>query len=629
MLNLVLLLILFPFAVAALLAVAGGRENVRGFLVKVAAAVMALAALAFLGTNLHAGAQFFPLHEPLVEKAVVGADILLTLVLLIIALRGRQVLVLALVLGQAALVGLAEFGGDHPAHVADPLFLDSFSVIMAHIVGVIGGLICLHAVGYMRIFNEHHPELAPKARWFFVTVFVFLGAMFGLVFSNHLGWMFLFWEITTVCSFILIGYEQTPEARTNAFLALRINIMGGLAFAGALLYQTRTGGTLALNELISSGAGVSLIPVLLICVAGLTKAAQMPFSSWLLGAMVAPTPISALLHSSTMVKAGVYVIVRFAPLLQGTVAGILLALIGATTFLFASCIAITQSNAKRVLAYSTIANLGLIVTCAGVGNPQAVWAAVLLIIFHAVAKALLFIAVGSADHSIGSRDIEDMEGLIKRRPKTALAILIGIAGMFLAPFGMLISKWAAIEALLQSNPILPVIVAFGSSANLFFWAKWMGKILSTVKGEPPPHGPVSMEEKRAMFGLAALTVGLCALWPWISNLWINPYLLSYYAEGVELNRVTVVIMTSMLGLIVALPLSLLYKGEKKLRITTPYLSGANTVDRHLFTASIGADKVVANRNYYLDEFFKESRLTKMGMAACITLLMALLMVINP
>lgn len=629
MYQLVIFLILFPFAAAGVLTLLGGREGVRGFIVKFAAAIMGLAAMAFLGTNLRAGAQFFPVPQTWVEPVVVGADILLTLILFLIALRGRQVLVTALVIGQAVLIGLAEFGGDHPPHVADPLFLDSFSVIMAHIVGVIGGLICLHAVGYMRIFNEHHPRLAPKARWFFVTVFVFLGAMFGLVFANNLSWLFLFWEITTLCSFILIGYEQTPEARANAFLALRINLLGGLAFAGALLYQVRTGGTWSMNELISSGSAAALIPVLLICVAGLTKAAQMPFSSWLLGAMVAPTPISALLHSSTMVKAGVYVIVRFAPILQGTVAGTLLSLVGAVTFLFASCIAITQSNAKRVLAYSTIANLGLIVTCSGVGNPQAVWAAVLLIIFHAVAKALLFIAVGSADHSIGSKDIEDMEGLIKRRPKTALAILIGIAGMFLAPFGMLISKWAAIEALLQSNPILPVIVAFGSSANLFFWAKWMGKILSTVKGEPPPHGPVSLEEKGAMLGLGILTVALCGIWPSISELWINPFLQSYYQEGVKLDRITVVIMTSMLGLIVALPLSLLYKGEKKLRITTPYLSGANTTERHLFTASLGGEKTVASRNYYLDEFFKESRLTKMGLAASIALLMALLMVIKP
>lgn len=628
MFPLVLFLIATPLGVAALLALFGGHEGFRGVVVKIAAVVLGLASVAFFPGNIQAGPQFFSLPAHGVESVVLGLEVLLALVLLIIAVRGRQFLVTVLVVGQAVLLGLTEFGGHHPEPVADPLFLDSFSVIMAHIVGMIGGLICLHAVGYMRVFNEHHPELAAKARWFFVTVFVFLSAMFGLIFSNHLGWMFLCWEVTTLCSFFLIGYDRTAQARTNSFLALRINLMGGLAFSGALLYQTRTGGTLALNELIAGGAGAGLIPVLLICVAGLTKAAQMPFSSWLLGAMVAPTPISALLHSSTMVKAGVYVIVRFAPVLQGTVAGTLLALVGAVTFLFTSCIAITQSNAKRVLAYSTIANLGLIVTCAGVGNPQAVWAAVLLIIFHAVAKALLFIAVGSADHAIGSRDIEDMEGLIKRRPSTAMAILIGIAGMFLAPFGMLVSKWAAIEALMQSNPILPVIVAFGSAATLFFWAKWMGKILSTVKGDPPPPERVSGEEKLAMLGLAILTVGLCAGWPLISQLEINPFLRHFYQAGVELHRVTVVTMSCMMGLIAALPLSLLYRADKKTRITPPYLAGANVADLHKFTAAVGPDKDVASRNYYLDEFFKESRLTKMALAASVVLLLALLMVVK-
>jgi ech hydrogenase subunit A len=566
--NTVLFLILFPLAMAALLFVAGGSTAARGFLVKLGAAVMAVASYLLLGPELRGETSFFALHLPALDTVVLGLDLLVTLVLLWFGLRARQLIVVLLVAAQGLLMGLAEFGGTHAHAVAEPLFIDPFSMIMAHIVGVIGGLICLHAVGYMKAYHAHHPEAPGGQRKFFAIIFLFLGAMFGVIFANHVGWLFLCWEVTTLCSFLLIGYSGTPEARQNAFLALRLNLIGGVAFAGAILYQVRTGGSLALNEMIASGPAV-LIPVLLICVAGLTKAAQMPFSAWLLGAMVAPTPVSALLHSSTMVKAGVYVIVRFAPVLQGTTAGLLLALIGATTFLLASGIAISQSNAKRVLAYSTIANLGLIITCAGVGNPQAVWAAILLIIFHAVAKALLFIAVGSAEHSIGSRDIEDMEGLIKRRPKTALAILIGIAGMFLAPFGMLISKWAAIEALMESHPILPVMVAFGSSATLFFWAKWMGKILSTVKGTPPPHGPVSNEEKMAMLGLGILTVGLCACWPLISSISIKPFLLANYGEAVELNRATVIIMSIMLALVAALPLSLLYKGEKKLRLTTP------------------------------------------------------------
>ncbi len=626
--HLPLFLIFFPLALAGLLAVVGGSATARSALAKIGSGVVAAGALALYWTTLHRDAQFFALNESGLSPAILGVEILVTIVMLTIALRGRQVLITLLVLAQAALMGMVEFGGHAHPRVAAPLFVDSFSVIMALIIGVVGGLIVWHAVGYMPHYHHHESAVADRQRSFFASIFLFLGAMFALVFANHLGWLFLAWEVTTLCSYLLIGYSRTPEAVRNAFLALRLNLIGGVAFAGAILYLVRTGGSLALNEIIASGQGAVLIPVALICFAGLTKAAQMPFSSWLLGAMVAPSPVSALLHSSTMVKAGVYVFVRFAPILQNTTVGFIFALVGATTFLFASCIAISQSNAKRVLAYSTIANLGLIVTCASVGNAQAVWAAILLIIFHAVAKALLFLAVGSAEHSIGSRDIEDMEGLISRRPKTALAILIGIAGMFLAPFGMLVSKWAAIEALMKSNPLLPVAVAFGSSATLFFWSKWMGKILSTVKGPPPSHGPVSMQEKNAMFFLSALTVGLCAIWPYISSASVKPFLIAHYGTFVEFNRATILIMSIMLALIAALPLSLLYKGDDKLRITTPYLGGANVLERDLFTPSIGLTKPVAIRNYYLTEFFGERRLSRVGYGASLALLVVLTVVVS-
>src|SRR5262249_19192293 len=151
--------------------------------------------------------------------------------------------------------------------------------------------------------------------------------------------------------------------------------------------------------------------------------AQLPFSSWLLGAMVAPTPVSALLHSSTMVKAGVYLVLRMAPLIAGATVGLLVAFVGAITFLVASLAAITTSDAKRVLAYSTVANLGLIILCGGIGTEAAVWAGVLLILFHAVAKCLLFLCVGVVEQRVHSRDIEAMSGLIKQMPRVAVMML--------------------------------------------------------------------------------------------------------------------------------------------------------------------------------------------------------------
>ena len=235
-------------------------------------------------------------------------------------------------------------------------------------------------------------------------------------------------------------------------LALWMNLLGGVAICGChpLSCHVQAGGIMGLEELLASGKAIALIPAVLIGFAGLTKAAQLPFSSWLVGAMVAPTPVSALLHSSTMVKAGVYILVRLAPIFQATFSGYVLAFIGALTFLLASGIAISQSNAKRVLAYSTIANLGLIVACAGIGTYEAIWAAILLIIFHAISKSLLFLSVGTVEHRIESREIDDMNGLIVRMPKIAAMMVIGIAGMFLAPFGMLISKWAAIQAFIDA-----------------------------------------------------------------------------------------------------------------------------------------------------------------------------------
>ena len=205
-------------------------------------------------------------------------------------------------------------------------------------------------------------------------------------------------------------------------------MLGGLAFAGAIMYLAATGASLELDKLVNMEKGAALIPAALLAFAGMTKSAQLPFSSWLLGAMVAPTPVSALLHSSTMVKAGVYLVLRLAPLLRGTLPGTMVALIGGVTFLLASLVAISQSDAKRVLAWSTIANLGLIVLCGGIGTFEALWAGILLILFHAVTKALLFLCVGTFEQKTNTRDIESMSGLIVTMPKLSIMIQVGIAG---------------------------------------------------------------------------------------------------------------------------------------------------------------------------------------------------------
>jgi ech hydrogenase subunit A len=618
--DMVFFLILFPF-IAAIVLLLVKADNVRSAVVGVAALLIAALSVWLLVAYATSGTVFFPVSpEPLGELMfMIGMGI--AIFILYMGVRYKNNIAIALTLIQSAMLVYFEFGISHGAVPENNFFVDQFSIIMALIIGIIGSLICVYAVSYMKDFHHHHPELKDRRRTFFFIMFVFLAAMFGLVFANNLAWLFFFWEVTTISSFLLIGYTRTDEAIKNSFLALNMNLLGGLAFAGALIWLASTSGGMELDKLIATGGIIALIPAVLISFAGITKSAQFPFSSWLVGAMIAPTPVSALLHSSTMVKAGVYVMVRFAPVLQGTTPGYMIALVGGFTFLLASAIAISQSNAKKVLAYSTIANLGLIVACAGIGTYEAIWAAILLIIFHAVSKSLLFLCVGTVEHQVGSRDIEDMNGLITRMPKVAVMMLIGMAGMFLAPFGMLISKWAAIRAFIDApyGVIFVIILAFGSALTVFFWAKWMGRLISV----PPPvenaEQRVSRTEWLVLSFLAGLVVLATVLFPLISSYLVEPWLLAIYGHVTLLAQENVAIMLIMLFLLMVLPVSMLHY-KKNQRQLKPYMGGMTTTSRMHFTGSIGIDREVTLGNYYLENYFGESKMSKIGVPLCIILL---------
>ena len=233
-----------------------------------------------------------------------------------------------------------------------------------------------------------------------------------------------------------------------------MNMVGGIGFLAAMLFMQKAIGTLSIQAMLAQSvvmhSTAAMLPIAFLCFAAFTKSAQLPFQSWLCGAMVAPTPVSALLHSSTMVKAGVYLVLRLSPAFAGTMLAGIVSLTGAFTFVAASALACGQSNGKKILAYSTIANLGLIIACAGMATPAAITAAILLIIFHAVSKGLLFLCVGTIEQHIGSRDIESMRGLYKIMPRVAVITLFGIVTMMLPPFGALleISHWLDVILLL-------------------------------------------------------------------------------------------------------------------------------------------------------------------------------------
>lgn len=565
-----------------------------------------------------------PLTTHWLERSMILAEILMGLYVVYIGLRSRNAWIVCLMLAQGGLMVWFESVHGTRLHTANNFFVDKFTVVMALINGFVGGSICIYALGYMRQYHEAaHADVPDRRPLFFGLLFVFLGAMFGIVFANNLIWLYFFWEVTTLCSFLLIGYTQTEIARTNALRALAMNLAGGLAFAAAIVWFFLQSGSIELQQLIKSGQQVALVPAALLCFAGLTKSAQLPFSSWLLGAMVAPTPVSALLHSSTMVKAGVYLVLRTAPAITGTKVGLLVALVGSVTFLVGSLAAIGAGDAKKVLAWSTIANLGLIVLCGGIGTSAAVWAGVLLIIFHAVAKCLLFLCVGAVEHKLHSREIEDMSGLILRIPRLAIMMLIGMAGMFVAPFGMLISKWAVLKAVVDAYPALTVFIVFGSAATLFFWVKWMGKLLEVVQPLPTLEAGLAPGEALALYGLSAATFLACLLFPLISSWLIEPYVLGVYGQSASMAPGNIVIMTIMMVMVLLFPLSFLNYG-RGVKVMDAYLGGANLKSSVRFLGPAEKPQDVQLGNYYLRNIFNEEKMVRAGVYSCGVLLALML-----
>jgi ech hydrogenase subunit A len=588
---------------------------VSGITLLVCGCVLALAVLPIPTTF-----ESLPLDHHWVNLAMMVIEGGMGLYVIYVGLRARRPLIVALMLAQAGLMLWLELAQGSKLEAAQNFYVDKFSVIMALINGIVGGGICLYALGYMREYHEvAHREVADRRPLFFGLLFIFMGAMFGIIFANNLVWLFLFWEITTLCSFLLIGYTQTEEARQNALRALVMNLAGGLAFALAIVWFHRQSGSIELQALITSKHSLALLPAALLCFAGITKSAQLPFCSWLLGAMVAPTPVSALLHSSTMVKAGMYLVLRMAPVITGTTVGLMVAMVGAVTFLVGSLAAITTSDAKKVLAWSTIANLGLIVMCGGIGTYQAVWAGVLLIIFHAVAKCLLFLCVGVVEQRLHSRDIEAMSGLVLNMPRVGVMMLVGMAGMFLAPFGMLISKWAVLKAVVDAYPALSVFIVFGSAATLFFWVKWMGKLLEVMKPRQSAEPALALGQAIALYGLAVATFLACLFFPLISSHFIEPYIFAVYGQTTSMAPGNIIIMIIMMVMIMLFPLSYINYG-RGVRVTDAYLGGANVPSSARFLGSGNAEHEVATNNYYLRGVVSEKWLARYGVLCSVVLL---------
>jgi multicomponent K+:H+ antiporter subunit A len=392
--------------------------------------------------------------------------------------------------------------------------VDGFAWMLAMLVLVIGLLVVVYARYYMSPSD-------PVPR-FFAFFLAFMGSMLGIVLSGNLVQLALFWELTSLVSFLLIGYwHHRPEARRGARMALVITVAGGLCLFAGILMLGHVVGSYDLDAVLASGSVVRehdwYRPILvLVALGALTKSAQFPFHFWLPRAMAAPTPVSAYLHSATMVKAGVFLLARLWPVLAGTPEwSWIIGGAGLATLVLGAFVAIFQHDLKGLLAYSTLSHLGLITLLLGMGTPLAAVAAIFHIMNHATFKASLFMAAGIVDHETGTRDMRRLSGLFRLMPITATLATVAAAAMAGVPLlnGFLSKEMFFYEAAQVGRDYRLAVAA--PIAGMFSVTYSLRFIHEVFFGPPPqdlprtPHEPPRwMRFPIELLVLACLVVGI-------------------------------------------------------------------------------------------------------------------------
>ena len=355
------------------------------------------------------------------------------------------------------------------------LRLDGLGLVMALLISGIGVLVVIYGGAYL----HGHPFLGR----FYGLVILFMTAMLGVVLSNNALLLFIFWELTSISSFFLIGFEHhKANARAAAWQALLVTGSGGLSMLAGFVLLAMITGSFEISHWIESSAAVITHPLalaafLLVLAGAATKSAQFPFHFWLPNAMEAPTPVSAYLHSATMVKAGVYLLARLFPVFGGLAQWpVVITILGLLTLVGGALLALAQTDLKRLLAYTTISALGSMVFFLGLGTSLAVKTAVMVLIAHALYKGALFLVAGSVDHGTGSRDIIILRGIGRAMPLTAAAA--GLAGLSMAgipPLLGFVAKELMYETTLEAAlPALLTGLLLVANVGMVAVAGWVG-----------------------------------------------------------------------------------------------------------------------------------------------------------
>jgi ech hydrogenase subunit A len=475
--SIVLGLIILPWVASAILLVAGKKAS----RVLTTGTMLALSALSFVLLLRVSEPIKFALPEE-ANKVVAGLDFALLAFFIYLAIRYKSWLVGTLSILQLGL--LIPLLGMLPMEHGEQFYVDKLSIFMYLLINVVSGIICVYALKYI----EDEDVSPQKRRNFMATLLWFVGVMNFIVSVDNLEWFFLLFELTTLASFILIKFREDPTSHQNAVRALWMNQIGGVAILVALIIFSQTAGyqSIYLSKLVPKAGEVNLLlPFALIAIAAMIKGAQMPFSGWLMGAMVAPTPVSALLHSSTMVKIAPFLMLRLAPALHGTRVAHVIILSCSFVFVVAALGSLAKDNFKLILAQSTIALLALMIMLATIGTAPATLACLFLVLFHGLSKSLLFLNAGILEKVFHIKSTSHIQQLGEAGPFTSFTTSIGFLSLMLPPFGAFIGKWLGVEALASANGsierVISVLViatvAIGSAILSFLYLKVIGSMV--------------------------------------------------------------------------------------------------------------------------------------------------------
>jgi len=401
--------------------------------------------------------------------------------------------------------------------------IDGLSLTFGLLISGIGALVTLYSTKYL----GNHPEY-PR---FVLFLLLFMVGMLGLVLSDNLIALFVFWEVTTISSYLLIGFDSdSAKSRRSALQALLLTGTGGLALLAGMILLGNAAGSFELSEILTMGdeirAHEHYIPILILFLAGaFTKSAQFPFHFWLPNAMAAPTPVSAYLHSATMVKAGVYLMARMNPTLGGTEPWFwALVIAGGFTTVFASLLAVRQTDIKQVLAYTTLMALGALTLFIGAGTSSAIKAAMIFLVVHSLYKAALFLMIGIVDHETGTREVDRLRGLARKMPITFVAgSLAAISMAGIPPFFGFIGKEFLYKAGLELEVAsLWVTGTIFAASVLMFMAAGIS-VARPFLGRTPEALSSTHEGPAAMW-IGPLILGGLSLWfglfPDLPELWL-------------------------------------------------------------------------------------------------------------